>query len=234
MNLFSQPDARMSIAALACAILRHFGAPAPNPVCPALAGYLENAPRNVVLLLLDAPSPESGIYISGGQMAAPVVGAFLADALPVLGVQPQYSEEESRRMDRAVPDVQGLSLAEAAEELKKSGFACRSIGAGARVTRQLPAEGSVIAEGSCVLLYADAEPSGQREIVPDLTGLHYTEAREVLGQYALFLRSDNAAMTDLDTVEICGQNYEANTTAEHGTVITVTLLDRDEGAYGRY
>ena len=53
MNLFSQPDARMSIAALACAILRHFGAPAPNPVCPALAGYLENAPRNVVLLLLD-------------------------------------------------------------------------------------------------------------------------------------------------------------------------------------
>ena len=191
-------------------------------------------PKIVVLLLLDAPSPESGIYISGGQMAAPVVGAFLADALPVLGVQPQYSEEESRRMDRAVPDVQGLSLAEAAEELKKSGFACRSIGAGARVTRQLPAEGSVIAEGSCVLLYADAEPSGQREIVPDLTGLHYTEAREVLGQYALFLRSDNAAMTDLDTVEICGQTYEANTTAEHGTVITVTLLDRDEGAYGRY
>lgn len=53
MNLFSQPDARMSIAALACAILRHFGAPAPNPVCPALAGYLENASRNVVLLLLD-------------------------------------------------------------------------------------------------------------------------------------------------------------------------------------
>lgn len=53
MNLFSQPDARMSIAALACGILRHYGAPAPNPVCPALAGYLENAPRNVVLLLLD-------------------------------------------------------------------------------------------------------------------------------------------------------------------------------------
>ena len=53
MKLFSQPDTQMSIAVLACEILRHYGAPAPNPVCPALTGYLENAPRNVVLLLLD-------------------------------------------------------------------------------------------------------------------------------------------------------------------------------------
>ena len=193
-----------------------------------------NDPKIVVLLLLDAPSPDSGIYISGGQMAAPVVGAFLADALPVLGVERVFSEEESRLLDRSVPEVKGLSLGEASAKLKESGFDCRCIGEGKTVTDQLPAAGSVIAEGSCVILYADAVPSSQWETVPDLTGLRYIEARELLGQKALFLRSDNAAMTDLDTVVVCEQNYEAETSASHGTVITVTLLDRDESAYGRY
>lgn len=43
---------------------------------------------------MDTPSNESGIYISGGQMAAPVVGRILGEVLPYLGVQPQYSEAE--------------------------------------------------------------------------------------------------------------------------------------------
>ena len=40
-----------------------------------------------VLVLLDTPSHESGIYISGGVMAAPTVGAVMADILPYLGVE---------------------------------------------------------------------------------------------------------------------------------------------------
>jgi hypothetical protein len=34
---------------------------------------------------MDTPSPSTGIYISGGQMAAPVVGKVLADVLPYTG-----------------------------------------------------------------------------------------------------------------------------------------------------
>lgn len=45
-------------------------------------------------MLLDDPSSESGIYISGGQMAAPVVGKMMADILPYLGVEPEYSDSE--------------------------------------------------------------------------------------------------------------------------------------------
>ena len=44
-------------------------------------------PKVAVLVILDNPDPTSGIYISGGQMAAPVVGNILADILPYLGVQ---------------------------------------------------------------------------------------------------------------------------------------------------
>ena len=44
-------------------------------------------PQYIVLVALDTPSRATGIYISGGVMAAPTVGAVMADILPYLGVQ---------------------------------------------------------------------------------------------------------------------------------------------------
>ena len=43
-------------------------------------------PQYIVLVALDTPSRATGIYISGGVMAAPTVGAVLGDILPYLGV----------------------------------------------------------------------------------------------------------------------------------------------------
>ena len=43
-------------------------------------------PQYIVLVALDTPSRSTGIYISGGVMAAPTVGAVMADILPYLGV----------------------------------------------------------------------------------------------------------------------------------------------------
>ncbi len=44
-------------------------------------------PEYIVLVALDTPSRSTGIYISGGVMAAPTVGAVFADILPYLGVE---------------------------------------------------------------------------------------------------------------------------------------------------
>ncbi len=44
-------------------------------------------PQYIVLVALDTPSRQTGIYISGGVMAAPTVGAVMADILPYLGVE---------------------------------------------------------------------------------------------------------------------------------------------------
>ena len=41
-------------------------------------------PEYIVLVALDTPSRATGIYISGGVMAAPTVGAVMADILPYL------------------------------------------------------------------------------------------------------------------------------------------------------
>jgi stage V sporulation protein D (sporulation-specific penicillin-binding protein) len=43
-------------------------------------------PQYIVLVALDTPSRETGMYISGGVMAAPTAGAVLSDILPYLGI----------------------------------------------------------------------------------------------------------------------------------------------------
>ena len=52
-------------------------------------------PRYIVLVALDTPSRSTGIYISGGVMAAPTVGAVMADILPYLGVVKTYGPEDA-------------------------------------------------------------------------------------------------------------------------------------------
>ena len=51
-------------------------------------------PQIALLVLLDSPSNESGVYISGGQMAAPTVGKMFADILPYMGIEPEYDENK--------------------------------------------------------------------------------------------------------------------------------------------
>ena len=189
-------------------------------------------PQMALLVLLDNPSSESGIYVSGGQMAAPVVGKMMADILPYLGVEPEYSDSELQTMDRAVPDVTGLSLAEAQSKLSEAGLGFRVIGSGGSVTSQLPAANSVIASGSEVLLYANAAPTGGGS-VPNLTGMTYSEAIRALAGMGMFVGSDSS-VTDADSQIVSGQDVRAGTQAGSGTVVTVTLYENDEELLGIY
>ena len=189
-------------------------------------------PQMALLVLLDNPSSESGIYVSGGQMAAPVVGKMMADILPYLGVEPEYSDSELQTMDRAVPDVTGLSLAEAQSKLSEAGLGFRVIGSGGSVTSQLPAANSVIASGSEVLLYANAAPTGGGS-VPNLTGMTYSETIRALAGMGMFVGSDSS-VTDADSQIVSGQDVRAGTQAGSGTVVTVTLYENDEELLGIY
>ena len=191
-------------------------------------------PQIAILVLLDTPSNETGIYISGGRMAAPTVGKIMADVLPYLGVEAQYTEEEIATMDRSVPDVSGLTPEEAAAQLEELGFTSRVVGTGSQVTGQLPAKNAVVAAGTQVILYADAEPSEELEEMPDLTGLSYSIARQRLGYYGLFIQTDTMSKIDAETMLVTSQSIEAGTEVEHGTVIEVSLTDGDSSMDGRY
>ena len=190
-------------------------------------------PQIAILVLLDDPSSESGIYISGGQMAAPVVGKMMADILPYLGVEPEYSDSELAAADRTVPEVSGMSLSEARSALTEAGLSFRVIGEGDTVTDQLPRAGAVIASGSEVLLYAGQSPSPAEETMPDLRGLSYEAAKQALGSLGLYVTAGNG-VTDAQIQLVSGQSIAPGQSVEHGTVIEVTLYENEASMLGIY
>ena len=186
-------------------------------------------PRIALLVFLDTPSDKSGVYISGGQMAAPVVGNMMADLLPYLGVEPEKTSLQSCVM----PDLEGLELAEAAARLQEAGLKLRTVGQGESVIAQLPKAGRRLAEDSQVILYLQAEAPKEKQEVPNLGGLTLEEAREVLAQRGLFLRSRSPLYPELE-LQVGWQSSPAGSLALPGEVITVTMISRDNSMLGRY
>ena len=109
---------------------------------------MEN-PEYIVLVALDTPSRETGLYISGGMMAAPTVGAVLSDILPYLGVAAAGTEEI------ILGDLTGLTAGEAEQILKAQGLDALFAGEGETVVSQIPNAGQSVPAGSRILLYLD-------------------------------------------------------------------------------
>lgn len=187
-----------------------------------------NDPKVCVLVLLDDPDAGCGTAVSGGAMGAPTVGNMMADILPYLGVEAEYSERDLRTMDRSVPNLLDMSLEEAQSLLSSQNLGYRVIGNGRTVTMQLPAANSVVAAKSQVVLFADSEPSSDTEAVPDLTDLTYDVARQRMSWYALFINTDNNYVSDPEKAIVIRQSVEPGQDVEHGTVVTVTLSASDE------
>ena len=187
-------------------------------------------PRIALLVFLDTPSDRSGIYISGGQMAAPVVGNMLADILPYLGIEPEMTGESD---NTAMPKLEQLTLTEAAARLKEAGLQARTVGEGDLVAAQLPKAGRSLAKGSQVLLYLGAELPETEQTVPNLYGLSYDQARELLAERGLFLRSRSPVLAGEEQC-VAYQSAAAGTRIQSGDVITVTLISKDDSILGRY
>ena len=178
-------------------------------------------PEYIVMAALDTPSRETGIYISGGVMAAPTVGAVMADILPYLGVQ--KSEDAVREIE--MEDCCGLTAETASRKLKESGLKSKLLGSGETVTSQIPMPGQRIPVGSEVLLYLEEE-SGQRiTTVPDFTGMHRQQAAQAAGKSGLYLRiTGNEEIAPHITV--ITQDVPKDTQVPIGTTITLKFTDR--------
>ena len=189
-------------------------------------------PQIALLVFLDTPSNKSGIYISGGQMAAPVVGNMFADILPYMGIEPEKAEDEEG--DVSAPMLIEQSLDEAADILEDMELDYRTIGQGDTVTGQLPVAGESIAKGSRVILYlGGAQVSPNMETVPNLAGLSYESARDLLSGLGLFISTRSPVSGSAQQV-VGSQSLAAGTRADHGCVVEVTLIDENESLLGKY
>ena len=181
-------------------------------------------PEYIVMVALDTPSRETGIYISGGVMAAPTVGAVMEAILPYLGVERKYSDEDPAGQEVLLEDMTGLTPKEAEKKLKALGLTAVFRGNGETVTAQLPEAGQSVPGGSGVLLYLDDGPEAEMVRVPNFFGMNRQEAADAAGVAGLYiLVTGNESIAP--NVTVTAQNYEEETEVPRGTTITLTFTD---------
>jgi len=181
-------------------------------------------PEYIVLVALDTPSRQTGIYISGGVMAAPTVGGVMAEILPYLGVEQTFSEEEAAGRLLIMEDLTGLPPQEAEKRLKQQTLSLRTVGTGEMVTGQIPAAGSEISGGSQVLVYLGEAVPEQKVTVPDFTGMTRQKASDAAGALGLYILV--AGNDEISTsVVVTAQSIEAGTSVNAGTTIRLVFAD---------
>ena len=181
-------------------------------------------PEYIVMVALDTPSRSTGMYISGGVMAAPTVGAVMADILPYLGVKNNYTEEDAAGKTVVLNDFIGMSLTEAEKAAKSQGLSCVVKGEAETVTDQLPTPGQIVSGDSQVILYLGEEPDQEKVCVPEFTGMTRQQASDaagLLGLYILPKGNDGVA----PNVKVTAQSVPKDTKVSVGTTITLHFAD---------
>ena len=177
-------------------------------------------PQYIVLVALDTPSRQTGIYISGGVMAAPTVGAVMADILPYLEVE----RCDASGQLVAVESLKGLSRKEAQSRLEALGFIAKYSGEAETVTGQIPAPGTPIPFGSEVLLYLGENIENTPVTVPDFTAMTRQQAEDTAGELGLYIQA--TGNTGLEpTVTVTAQSIAKDTQVPPGTTIELEFTD---------
>lgn len=180
-------------------------------------------PQIVMLVIVDEPSGE---YYQGGQVAAPILQAIMADTLRYMGVVSQLKDIKTEKINftaeqmTSVPDVRNLSVEEAKKVISVAGFKYELNGTGAYVGRQTPGAFSQVAVGTTILLDTVGSADSESVVVPDLTGKYVREVAEILNAMGLKVKTNGS-----------GQAYEQNpvpgTQVKRGDVISVNFRNNE-------
>lgn len=197
-------------------------------------------PKVIVLMAYDTPqeaSPgssysTSGDYISGGAMAAPRAGELIAQILDYMGVEKQYTTEESAAVTITTPKAVGYYLSDAISRVESKGLKYRTVGEGDVVTSQVPAANASIPGGSTVILYlGDAKPD-EATTVPNVVGLGYEAAKNKLEAAGLFMRAVGGSTFYSEASKAQSQSVAAGESVAMGTIVDVQFSTPVDDGYG--
>lgn len=182
-------------------------------------------PQIAVLFVLDEPDDSSGYGTwFGGRLAGPSVGSIISEAMPVLGVSPDYaSNDELLRTYTSTPNLVGQTLEKARVLLNQEGLSYIVEGSGDTVVAQYPEASSEVPFAGQVILYTESA-GGQTVTVPSLVGLSASAARSTLRDLGLNVMTTGAPESEGTTVTV--QDVEAGTAVLKGATITLTLEDQ--------
>ncbi len=182
-----------------------------------------NKPEVCVLVILDHPQNEMHLR-SGGILAAPVAGKLTEEILKYMQVEREYTEKDKQEMNQEVyvPNVTGLTVAEAEQKLKA--FGLKFIREGeqtdpdAIIYNQTPKADFSIPQNSTIILYTDENKAETSVTMPDLKDRTVAEAIEALERIGLNIRIRGSG-----TVQ--KQEYAAGTQLSKGQVVEISFVE---------
>lgn len=121
-----------------------------------VSSFMSFAPASnpVVMSLVIIDEPKGTYY--GGQIATPIMKELYENALPYLGVKPDYTEEDKKIeeiQEVVVPDFKGLTIAEAKKLAHEQGINLEIQEGGEKITSQFPSKGEKVNKTSKIILY---------------------------------------------------------------------------------
>lgn len=180
-------------------------------------------PEIAVIIIADEPM---GGVVYGSRVAAPYVSNFMANVLPYLGYEPQYTEDELETVDVSILDYTGYYLETAKADIESRGLSYEVVGDGENVVSQVPAAGSTVSkESGIIILYTGEETAKATVEVPDVTGKTGEAANRILVNAGLNVRIMGAK--DSESATVISQSVEAGTMVAEGTVIEITIVHTD-------
>lgn len=111
-------------------------------------------PQVIALVLIDEPE---GVYY-GGQVAGPVMKEILSNVLPYLGIEPIYTEEESKleeTKEMTVPNLVGMEVSEVKKLLNQEKISYTIEGEGDVAKSQFPPAGEVVNFSEEIVIYTE-------------------------------------------------------------------------------
>lgn len=195
-----------------------------NDVWASFAGYApSDDPEIAILVILDQPQCDVRY---GGTISAPVAQKVLADALPYLGIEPQYTEEELASLNRVTPTVVGDTVATAQSKITSQSLTYKVVGDGDKVVQQMPEGGTTIPQNGIVVLYTEQGSVDQTVTVPNFVDCTLSQANALAAEYGLNLQIQGVTEESGEVIAV-RQSIEAGEKVASGTIITVEFVYQD-------
>jgi len=183
-------------------------------------------PQYIILIVNDEPRTGSQW---GSVNAAPYAGMVLEEILPLLGVEPVYTEDELKELTVTVGNYVGRTRASAEKLIASLGCEVEIIGEGEKVTAQAPAKGASFTKGSGkITLYLGSEPDTNEYTVPNVVGMNLTSANQLIINSGFNVKISGVKNYGLGIeLSVIAQSPAAGTKVTAGTVVTITSVDPD-------
>ncbi len=183
-------------------------------------------PKVSLIVIVDEPNLELS-RTEGSIIAAPYNSKILAEVLPYLGIEPEYSSSDGNMKQLTMGSYIGADVSSAKSKLQSLGYSVTVRGNGTTVTSQMPKAGDtlVVKEGKVILYTGTSE--GEKQIkVPDVMGKSPIQVNEIITDLGLNIGVQGAVASK--SAYAVKQYPEAGSMVAEGTVVTVEFMYMDE------